>query len=546
MYKRFLSLLIVTLLFNVQSHAQFNLIKNFDGGALSSFSSYYSGILHSVGSKVLVQYDSISVGAYKNKTILASIDLAGNNQSIASVTTSSDYEVFFDFKTLADGRVAFISNESSSVYTIIITDGTTTGTTTVYSAANPIDGLELIDNGLYFTYDGTSNHSLMKIDLTSLTVSQVTQFGYYGMISDISKVSNTSLIFIAPDATDGNKKKLYVSDGTSVGTTILAVINTGSEVSQNTVMTQVGNNVYFFYKMPGTDCCNNLWVTDGTVNGTKILKEFNILPFTDYAHEKKAIAWNNKFYFSAVPTGGSISSDESLWVSDGTAAGTIRLNDPVNYYKPSNFTVFSNQLYFIAYNNDVYDYSLYKSDGTQVGTSIVSLKYNNSTLHPYTFASDGSYLYLGANTSTYGAELFRYDGINNNGCAISEGVVGSGSSNPQNIFVNGTDLYFTANLDNGNIGAELYTATFSNALPTSNISAQTSLFLIYPNPTKDQITVHSSEKVKSIRLINQLGNMLSETDGNSMNVETYSAGVYFVEVELMNGESGFHKIIITK
>lgn len=544
--KRFSLLMIFAGLLHAPSYSQFNLIKNFDNGTLNSFQSYYSGIVYSIGTKVLVQYDSINAGQYKSKLVLASVDMAGNKQGLAFVGSTDDDGNFIDFKTLPDGKVAFISKDSYTSFKVIITDGTTSGTSIVYSSTKSIQGLELIDNGLYFTYYGNPEHALMKIDLTTLAVTQVKEFGYFGMISDISKVSNTSLIFFAPDPTDDNKRKLYVSDGTEEGTNILAVINGGSEFSQNTVMTQVGNKVYFFYKMPGTDCCNDLWVTDGTVAGTKKLKEFNMLPFTDYAFEKKAIAWDNKFYFAAVPTGGNINNDESLWVSDGTVEGTIRLNNPVDYKRPKNFTVFSNHLYFTAYSNSSYGFKLYKSDGTEVGTTYVGLKHENFNLSPYTCATDGNYLYFGADNNTFGAELFRYDGINNNSCTISEGVVGSGSSNPKNIFVNGTDLYFTANLEDGTIGAELYSTQFSNTDPLSITSAQKSIFLIYPNPAKNQITIQSSEKVKSIRLINQFGNVISETNDLTLRLDTVSEGIYFVEIELVNDESSFQKIVITK
>ena len=295
--KTFLALSLLTFLFNITSNAQFQLIKNFDNGTLNSFNSDYSGILYSIGSKVIVQYDSIAAGQYKGLTTLAAVDKLGNSQRFTSIQTNYDNSSSFDFKTLPDGKIAFVSMAANGASKIIISDGTSAGTTEVYTSSKIFDGLEFIDNGLYFTYDGDSNHELMHIDLVTFAVSSVKKFGYFHMISDISKVSNTSLIFMAPDATDNNYLKLYVSDGTSAGTMPLATINTTGGVSQNTVMTKVGNKVYFFYKRPGTDCCNDLWVTDGTIAGTHNLKEFNIVFFIDFVREGKAIAWNNKFYF---------------------------------------------------------------------------------------------------------------------------------------------------------------------------------------------------------------------------------------------------------
>lgn len=540
--KRFLTLLLLTFLLNGTVNAQFQLIKNFDGGTLNSFYSDYSGILYSIGTKVIVQYDSISAGQYTGLTTLAAVDKTGNSQRLTSIQSNYDNSVFFDFKTLASGKIVFVSRASNGASKIIISDGTTAGSTELYTSAYTVAGLEVTENALYFTYYGNSNHALMKIDLTTLTTTQVKEFGYFRMISDISKVSNTALIFMAPDAADNNKLKLYVSDGTSDGTLALATINTGTEVSQNTVMTQVGDKVYFFYKRPGTDCCNDLWVTDGTVAGTKILKEFNIKSFIDFDRDVKAIAWNNKFYFAGIPNGGSPNNDESLWVSDGTVNGTVRLNDPAVYKNPENFTLFKGELYFVAFNTSFYGKKLYKTDGTEIGTSNVALSKNTSSVTPYSIATDGNYLYLGAANITYGTELFRYDGINAQ-CDVSDGVAGTGYSYPTELFVNGSDLYFVANV--GVTGKELYTTLF-NSTSTGTQASVTNVCTVYPNPATNQITVKSTEQITSLSLVNQLGTLLFETTEHTIPLESYAQGVYFVKVELQNGQSSFEKIILVK
>ncbi|MGN6645439.1 MAG: T9SS type A sorting domain-containing protein [Cytophaga sp.] len=543
--KRFLSFLFFTFLIQLSSYAQFELIKDFDASDASSFAGGNSGILYSVGTKVLVQYDSIVTAQYTGKTTLAAVGMDGKSQGLTSVTTTSDYANFYDFKTLPDGRVAFVAIESGSSFKVIVTDGTLAGTSTVYSAAEPIEGLELIDNGLYFTYDGTQNHALMKIELTTLTVSQVVEFGYFHMISDISKLSNTSLIFMAPDPDDNNDLKLYVSDGTAAGTMPLATINSGSEVSQNTVMTQVGSKVFFFYKRPGTDCCNDLWVTDGTNAGTQKIKEFNIVFFTDFDRLKKAIGLNGKFYFAGVESGANANNDEVLWVSDGTVAGTMALNGSDTYTKPKNFTVFKNELYFISFNQLSYSTNLCKTDGTVAGTGSLSLKHGTTTLYPYSIASDGNYIYMGAsNVNAFGAEVFRYDGVSLD-CDMLEGISGGSSSQPDELFVNGTDLYFTANLSA--TGNELYTGSnFISGITTATKASDSDMFVLYPNPAIDQVTIKCTEKIKSVRVMSQLGNVLTESTDNSIQLNSYTEGIYFVEVQFVNGEAGVQKIVVVK
>ena len=220
--KTFLAFSLLTFLFDVTSNAQFQLIKNFDNETLNSLNSDYSGILYSIGSKVIVQYDSIVAGQYKVLTTLAATDKLGNSQRLTSIQTNNDNSSFFDFKTLPDGKIAFVSIAANITSKIIISNGITAGSIEVFTSSKIVDELEFIDNGLYFTYDGDPNYELMYINLVTFAVSSVKKFGYFGMISDISKVFITSLIFMASDAADNNYLKLYVPDVTSAGTMTLA------------------------------------------------------------------------------------------------------------------------------------------------------------------------------------------------------------------------------------------------------------------------------------------------------------------------------------
>lgn len=552
-YNRFLSLGLFAFLFNVPSYSQFDLVKDFNGGAESSFGSFSkNGTMYSIGTKMIVQYDSVADGQNKRMNSLAVLDGAGNSQHLAFSTLYYDSNIpdpFFDFKTLPDGKVAFVVAESLTSYKVIITDGTAAGTTIAYSTATPITGLEMINSGLYFTYDGPQKQALMKIELTSLAVSEVVAFGSFYAISDISKVSNTSLIFMAADAADNDKIKLYVSDGTAIGTTALSVINSNSDVSENALLTQVGNKVYFFYKLPYVEnvSFSDLWVTDGTVAGTQKLKQFNLLNHTLLSSDRMIFGWKDKFYFAGRETGSH--TDQVLWVSDGTIAGTqLLMNSITETIHPKRFTVFNDALYFITVDGIHYDNELYKTDGTVGGTVHINIKFNEYKLLPSDLVAHENYLYMGAFplSSPFGDELFRYDGIHTQ-CAMLEGHPGiPGGSEPTNLFVHGNDLYFTARLNA--TGKELYTlgGDFTPAVTTDTKSAAANAFTVYPNPATDQVSIKSSEKVKSLRLVNQFGNVLTETTDNTLRLDSYSEGIYFIEVQLMNGEIGFQKIVLVK
>lgn len=74
------------------------------------------------------------------------------------------------------------------------------------------------------------------------------------------------------------------------------------------------------------------------------------------------MAVGNKLFFTAE----EISGDESLFVTDGTPAGTIKLIDLNDF---NNFTSFNNKLIFIG--RDGNGNELWVSDGTVAGTKII-------------------------------------------------------------------------------------------------------------------------------------------------------------------------------
>ncbi|MDR6487327.1 hypothetical protein J2799_001832 [Chryseobacterium vietnamense] len=67
---------------------------------------------------------------------------------------------------------------------------------------------------------------------------------------------------------------------------------------------------------------------------------------------------------------------------------------------------------------------------------------------------------------------------------------------------------------------------------------------IYPNPTSDFVNVKSKVEVNSISIFNIEGRKLSETyKENRIDLSSYSAGVYFLNIVLKDGTTFKHKII---
>ncbi|WP_203295471.1 FG-GAP-like repeat-containing protein [Luteirhabdus pelagi] len=89
---------------------------------------------------------------------------------------------------------------------------------------------------------------------------------------------------------------------------------------------------------------------------------------------------------------------------------------------------------------------------------------------------------------------------------------------------------------------------------TSNLGVASfgqELFKVYPNPTSEVITISAASPIKNLKLLNQIGQSLNaETDISSESNQNYKIdmsrfanGLYFIEVEFMDGKTAGEKII---
>ncbi|MDN3620808.1 YCF48-related protein [Polaribacter undariae] len=112
---------------------------------------------------------------------------------------------------------------------------------------------------------------------------------------------------------------------------------------------------------------NELWKTDGTKEGTVLVKD--IYKGTRGSSISNLFYFKNNLYFSA---NDGVHGQE-LWKSDGTEQGTILIKNIYKYVKqsanPRGFTVYNDELYFLAADDNISGYQdIWKTDGTEVGT----------------------------------------------------------------------------------------------------------------------------------------------------------------------------------
>lgn len=226
-----------------------------------------------------------------------------------------------------------------------------------FNASNPSVST---NRGLYVT-DGTSAGTIRLIHATE---SAVTYAGTYNGFECNGK-------FIFEAHTSANGVELWVSDGTVAGTQLLKDINPGAGngiplsfgIPSGTY--KVVNNKLFFHANDGVNG-EELWVTDGTNAGTFMLKDINVGAGNGISHNQgadKLGEFNNELYFNAVDA----SNTHRLYKSDGTVSGTILLN---NVSKANSFTSFNNKLYFFG-ETLASGRELWISDGTVSGTALL-------------------------------------------------------------------------------------------------------------------------------------------------------------------------------
>ena len=219
-----------------------------------------------------------------------------------------------------------------------------------------------------YSYDGTTTSLLKTINTTNTGNPQ--EFFYSPTLNKV--------FFSASDNTASTEP--WISDGTAEGTYRLKDISTASQFASSspTGFNEVGGKVIFAAAVSGTTG-KELYITDGTEAGTKLLKDIN--PGTASSNPAKFTLLNGKLYFFA--NGGS--NDAQIWETDGTAEGTklsLRLNPGSTNFFLSEMIVKDNSLFVSAKLGVSPGQELYRVDNLGGTLSVTSLISNKSKVYP--------------------------------------------------------------------------------------------------------------------------------------------------------------------
>lgn len=275
-----------------------------------------------------------------------------------------------------------------------------------------------------WTSDGTEAGTKLLKDIMPGTNGSTDLYGYLNHVI----MPNNHVLFVAENTTYG--KELWITDGTEAGTKMIKDINTGTGSSVHTEpFVLMGNKVFF--------AANNningkeLWVTDGTEAGTRMIKDINT---NGDSSPLNLAQFNGKIYFSAENEKG-----KKLWVTDGTEAGTnLAFSENSTIYSPFNLSVFNNHLYFFT------NKSLWRCDGTEESIRLIKT-FNKANWYRIGKPQQvGDRLYINIDNNDTGAELWETNGTTIGTRMVDDINPGTGGSYPYFLTMFNNKLYFIA------------------------------------------------------------------------------------------------------
>jgi ELWxxDGT repeat protein len=316
-----------------------------------------------------------------------------------------------------------------------------------------------VGNFVYFTAgSGTSAAGVYRTSGTTATLVKALGTGTNPTISTRDATASGSLYYFSVRLSNG-VTDLWRSDGTSTGT---FPVRSDVLINLRGALVAVGTqSVLFNHTTP--EAGREPWVSDGTVLGTKLLKD--TVPGAGPEETSPGffgLRVGSLVYFTPSHTFG----DTTLWKTDGTPAGTAIVRDVAEaggFLAPmgvSNGMTYWNGFRLIGSGD------LYRSDGTAPGTvrvgattagngsSMVDHHLSSGDPNLSAFFRDGDTMYFAASDGDHGQEVWRTDPAA--GAVRMTDIAPGGEDADPYGFARGSDgsIYFNART--AAAGSELY------------------------------------------------------------------------------------------
>ena len=301
----------------------------------------------------------------------------------------------------------FAANTTGSGNELWKSDGTPGGTVLLQEintgnsnadSSNPRQFYSYNNMVLFLATDATHGEELWKTDGTGGGTALVkdinpgignsTTFKFFGSSLPVFKGFHTFNNHVCFNADDGTSTgELWSTDGTTANTILLQDVVHSNSISLVSVILAEDLPDKFIFPVSDGSTRSELWESDGTPGGTQLFKAFPVvgahkIPFIfpsvtiDFLNQTSTqpLFQGNKFFFLAATT----AAGDELWVSDGTLPGTTMVKDinagagdGIDPTKSVSFLYTSTTFYFAA-TDGINGDELWKTDGTDPGTSMVA------------------------------------------------------------------------------------------------------------------------------------------------------------------------------
>lgn len=288
--------------------------------------------------------------------------------------------LFFTVTTVANGLELWKS-DGTSAGTTILKDITAGAGSTTYSsmlAGNGTHVFFLANNGIngaeLWRTDGTEAGTILLTDINPGLGSSFDISAFGGWNWNFHFKNN--ILYFQPNDPSITGAKIYRSDGTLAGTTLVTDLNPGSTGYMD-LYGAIDWGEYFYFQSNG-----ELYRSNGTAGGSGLVKDINpgpnssnpilLRPRENLGDETVPGLFAGGRFFLIADDG---THGQELWVSDGTTAGTVLVKDVYpgagSSYAGSENYYYSKYKFFFSANNGVNGDELWQTDGTTAGTSLV-------------------------------------------------------------------------------------------------------------------------------------------------------------------------------
>ncbi|EDP69839.1 hypothetical protein FBALC1_09917 [Flavobacteriales bacterium ALC-1] len=509
--------------------AQVSLVKDIHVGAASSMSTYENSRFEYNGHMYFAAYEDVTTRMELWKT-----DGTTNGTTLVKNLGGNGYSGNPRDFLLWSNEMILTANRITG-YIGVRSDGTTAGTSELNPNGNSISKAMVYNNELYvargelYKYTSINASPSMVIDLTG---------GFASFASPVI-VYGGELYFTALN--QYSYAQIWKTNGTAQGTSLVkefgeATLNTNSGVPTNFKI----HNGKLYFAVNGRAYASDpaigveLWVTDGTTAGTVMVQDLNV--GAGDSNPSDLTIYNDELYFTA--TSSALGRELFKVNSNGNIVNVFDIH-PSGDSNPSSLFVDSNRLYYAADDGtngkEIWVTNTYSgaSRNTMVNTTEIFKDINpTGDSNPSGFVKYFGEIYFSANDGVNGQELWKSD-LTSSGTQMVDNINLTGDSNPRDFMVANNQIFFSAN--NGVIGEELY-KYIDPSLSVNDLGLANSM-VIYPNPTTDNFSIRSNTPVNTIAIYNVQGKTVKTFNTNLefYNIEELTSGLYFIKIQTENG-----------